>query len=43
MPERTQPAASRNRDSLLDVASGTDEVLLQFHADGRPGCGAVGH
>jgi len=42
IPERTKSVASRNGDSLLDVASGTDEVLLRFHADGRPGCGAVG-
>ena len=43
IPERTKSVASRNGDSLLDVASGTDKVLLRFHADGRPGCGAVGH
>ena len=42
IPERTNSVSSRNGDSLLDVASGTDKVLLRFHADGRPGCGAVG-
>ena len=34
IPERTNSVSSRNGDSLLDVASGTYELLLRFHADG---------